>query len=303
MSALTTLSDDLSNAVATAARSVVTVHGGRRYGASGVVWRPGVVVTADHALEQDEEIGVTLPDGTRVGARLAGRDGSTDLAILKIESTTAQVADRAPDDALRIGHVVIAVARPGGDGPSASMGVMSALSDAWTTWRGGRVDRFIRADLTLYPGFSGGPLVDAAGRLIGINTSGLTRHWSVALPPSTVDRVADALLAKGRIARGYLGVGLQPVRVPESIARTLQLARTGGAIVVAVEPGSPADRSGVMIGDVLVGIDGAAVSDVEDVHGLLGPDKVGSQSSLRVIRAGALTQVSVTIGERTASDD
>ena len=303
MSALTTLSDDLSNAVATAARSVVTVHGGRRYGASGVVWRPGVVVTADHALEQDEEIGVTLPDGTRVGARLAGRDGSTDLAILKIESTTAQVADRAPDDALRIGHVVIAVARPGGDGPSASMGVMSALSDAWTTWRGGRVDRFIRADLTLYPGFSGGPLVDAAGRLIGINTSGLTRHWSVALPPSTVDRVADALLAKGRIARGYLGVGLQPVRVPESIARTLQLSRTGGAIVVAVEPGSPADRSGVMIGDVLVGIDGAAVSDVEDVHGLLGPDKVGSQSSLRVIRAGALTQVSVTIGERTASDD
>lgn len=303
MSALTTLSDDLSNAVATAARSVVTVHGGRRYGASGVVWRPGVVVTADHALEQDEEIGVTLPDGTRVGARLAGRDGSTDLAILKIESTTAQVAERAPDDALRIGHVVIAVARPGGDGPSASMGVMSALSDAWTTWRGGRVDRFIRADLTLYPGFSGGPLVDAAGRLIGINTSGLTRHWSVALPPSTVDRVADALLAKGRIARGYLGVGLQPVRVPESIARTLQLSRTGGAIVVAVEPGSPADRSGVMIGDVLVGIDGAAVSDVEDVHGLLGPDKVGSQSSLRVIRAGALTQVSVTIGERTAADD
>jgi len=303
MSALTNLSDDLSNAVETAARSVVTVHGGRRFGASGVLWRPGVVVTTDHALEQDEEIGVTLPDGTRVAARLAGRDGSTDLAILKIDSATAQVAERAADEALRIGHVVIAVARPGGDGPSASMGVMSALSDAWTTWRGGRVDRFIRADLTLYPGFSGGPLVDAAGRLIGINTSGLTRHWSVALPPSTVDRVADALLTKGRIARGYLGVGLQPVRVPESIARTLQLTRTGGAIVVAVEPGSPADRCGVMIGDVLVGIDGTAVTDVEDVHGLLGPDKVGAQSSLRVIRAGALTQVSVTIGERTPSDD
>ena len=303
MSALTNLSDDLSNAVASAARSVVTVHGGRRFGASGVLWRPGVVVTTDHALEQDEEIGVTLPDGTRVAARLAGRDGSTDLAILKIDSNAAPVAERAPVEALRIGHVVIAVARPGGDGPSASMGVMSALSDSWTTWRGGRVDRFIRADLTLYPGFSGGPLVDAAGQLIGINTSGLTRHWSVALPPSTVDRVADALLAKGRIARGYLGVGLQPVRVPESIARTLQLARTGGAIVVAVEPGSPADRSGVMIGDVLIGIDGAAVSDVEDVHGLLGPDKVGAQSSLRVIRAGALAEVSVTIGERTPSDD
>src|SRR5215471_17038421 len=121
MSALTTLSDDLSNAVATAAKSVVTVHGGRRFGASGVVWRPGVVVTADHALEQDDEIGVTLPDGSRVGAKLAGRDGSTDLAILKIDSTTAPVAERASNEALRIGHVVIAVARPGGDGPSASM--------------------------------------------------------------------------------------------------------------------------------------------------------------------------------------
>lgn len=303
MSALTNLSDDLSNAVAAAARSVVTVHGGRRFGASGVVWRPGVVVTADHALEQDDEIGVTLPDGTRAGARLAGRDGSTDLAILKIETTSVPAAERAPNDGLRIGHVVIAVARPGGDGPSASMGVMSALSDSWTTWRGGRVDRFIRADLTLYPGFSGGPLVDTAGRLIGINTSGLTRHWSVALPPSTVDRVADALLTKGRVARGYLGVGLQPVRVPESIARMLQLPRTGGAIVVGVEPGGPADRGGIMIGDVLVGIDGAPVSDVEDVHGLLGPDKVGAPASLRIIRAGALTQASVTIGERTASDD
>ena len=303
MSALTNLSDDLSNAVATAARSVVTVHGGRRFGASGVVWRPGVVVTADHALEQDDELGVTLPDGTRTGARLAGRDGSTDLAILKIDATSVPAAERAPSDGLRIGHVVIAVARPGGDGPSASMGVMSALSDAWTTWRGGRVDRFIRADLTLYPGFSGGPLVDTSGRLIGVNTSGLTRHWSVALPPTTVDRVADALLTKGRIARGYLGVGLQPVRVPESIARTLQLSRNGGAIVVGVEPGSPADRGGVLIGDVLIAIDGNAVADVDDVHGLLGPDKVGSRSALRVIRGGALAQVDVTVGERTPSDD
>src|SRR5215472_7225165 len=123
MSALTTLSDDLSDAVATAAKSVVTVHGGRRFGASGVVWRPGVVVTTDHALEQDDEIGVTLPDGTRVGAKVAGRDGSTDLAILKIEATTTPVAEHAPSDLLRIGHVVIAVARPGADGPSASMGV------------------------------------------------------------------------------------------------------------------------------------------------------------------------------------
>ena len=302
MSALSNLSDDLSAAVASAARAVVAVHGGRRFGASGVHWRPGVVVTADHALEHDEDIGITLPDGTRAPAELAGRDPSTDLAVLKIGAVNHPVVERSDAGALRIGHVVLAIARHGQDGPAASMGVLSALSDAWTTWRGGRVDKFIRADLTLYPGFTGGPLVDAHGKAIGVNTSGLTRNWSVALPASTVDRVTDALLARGRIAQGYLGVGLQSVRIPDSIARSLQLARGGGAIVVAVEPDSPADRGGVMIGDVLVALDGAHVTDVEDIHGLLGPEKVGARASLRVIRAGGLADVSVTVGER-ANDD
>jgi S1-C subfamily serine protease len=303
MSALSTLSDDLSAAVASAARSVVAVHGGRRFGASGVHWRPGIVVTADHVLEHDEDLAVTLPDGTRAAAELAGRDQSTDLAVLKIGAVNHPVVEKSAADALRIGHVVLAIARQGQDGPAASMGVLSALSDAWTTWRGGRVDKFIRADLTLYPGFSGGPLVDAHGKTIGVNTSGLTRNWSVALPASTVDRVTDALLARGRIARGYLGVGLQSVRIPESLARTLQLTRGGGAIVVAVEPNSPADRGGVMIGDVLVALDGAQVTDVEDIHGLLGPEKVGASASLRIIRAGGLADVSVTVGERADADD
>lgn len=302
MSALTTLSDDLSAAVAAASQSVVTVHGGRRFDASGVHWRQGVVVTADHALENDEDISVTLPDGKRVGAELAGRDPSTDLAILKVPQSTCAVAEKSSADALRIGHVVLAIARHASDGPAASMGVLSALSDAWTTWRGGRVDKFIRADLTLYPGFSGGPLVDVRGQTIGINTSGLTRNWSVALPASTIDRVADALLSKGRIARGYLGVGLQSVRIPDAIARTLQLNPGGGAIIVAVEPGSPAEVGGLMIGDVLVGLDGRSVTDVEDIHGLLGPERVGARASLRVLRAGGLTEVAVVVGER-ADDD
>jgi S1-C subfamily serine protease len=297
MSALTTLSDDLSAAVASAAQSVVAVHGGRRFGASGVHWRPGIIVTTDHGLEQDDDLSVTLADGTRVGAKLAGRDPSTDLAVLKVGPATSPVAEKASSDALRIGHVVLAIARHN-EGPAASMGVISALSDTWTTWRGGRVDKFIRADLTLYPGFSGGPLVDASGKTAGINTSGLTRNWSVTLPVSTVDRVTDALLAKGRIARGYLGVGLQSVRIPESITRNLQLTRGGGAIVVAVEPGSPADRGGLMIGDVLVKVDSADVVDVEDIHGLLGPEKVGERAALRIIRGGGLTDVSVTVGER-----
>lgn len=303
MSALTDLSDDLAGAVATAAQSVVAVNGGRRIGASGVHWRAGVIVTADHVLEQDDDLTVSLPDGKRVDAKLAGRDPSTDIAVLKADLPALPVVSRASDDAIRIGHVVLAVARPGGDGPAASMGVLSAVSGAWTTWRGGRVDRFIRADLSLYPGFSGGPLVDVSGSVIGVNTSGLTRHWSVALPVSTVDRVTDALLAKGRIARGYLGVGLQSVRIPDQIISTLKVSRGGGAIVVGVEPGSPADKGGLLIGDVLVELNGARVTDVEDVHAHLGPDAVGAHTKLHVLRAGTLADVTVTIGERSNSED
>jgi S1-C subfamily serine protease len=303
MSALTTLSDELGAAVAAAAPAVVTVLGGGRRSRSGVHWAKGVVVTADHGLDGDEDIGVALADGSKIAAELAGRDPSTDLAVLRIDGARAPVPEKAQADALRIGHLVLALGRPDSDGPAASMGVISALSGPWNTWRGGRVDRFIRADLGLYPGFSGGPLVDAGGKVIGINTSGLSRHWSLTLPASTVDRVSTALLARGRIARGYLGVGLQSVRIPAPVSTALGLGHSGGAIVVAVEPASPADRAGMLIGDVLVALDGNPVTDVEDVHGLLGPDRVGAAASLQLIRAGGRVEVRVTVGERAESDD
>ena len=302
MSALTQTSDDLAAAVAAAARSVVAVSGGGRHPQSGTVWRDRIVVTVDHALDRDEDIAIGIDGAAPVRAAIAGRDPSTDLAVLRLEREAGVVSERAPAESIRVGHLVMAVGRAA-DGPAASMGVLSAVDGAWNTWRGGRVDRFLRADLRLYPGFSGGPLVDASGKTIGINTSGLSRHWSVTLPPATVDRVVDALLSKGRIARGYLGVGLQSVRIPEGVARTLGLARPGGAIVVAVENGSPAERAGIMIGDVVLSLDGAPVEDVEDVLGLLGPDKVGAAVSVDVIRGGARATTRVTVGERASADD
>lgn len=303
MSTLATLSNDLSAAVESAARCVVAVLGGRRRTSSGIHWRAGIIVTADHTLDRDDDIEVILPDGNRAGAALAGRDPSTDLAVLKLSATQTDVAEKSDGRDLRVGHVVLAIARSGKEGPSATMGVLSALDEAWTTWRGGRIDRFIRADINTYPGFSGGPLVDVSGRIVGINTSGLSRHWSLTLPVSTVDRVTDALLSKGRIARGYLGIGLQPVRIPDTLVRTLGLKRGGGAIVVAVEPGSPADKGGLFIGDVLVALNGAPVTDVDDIHALLGPERVGEAIGVGVVRAGGLAEVRVTVGERPDSDE
>jgi S1-C subfamily serine protease len=177
------------------------------------------------------------------------------------------------------------------------MGVVSALSGAWRSYYGGLIDQFIRLDLTLYPGFSGGPLVEATGRVVGINTSG-PRHTVLTIPASTVNRVLDQLLEKGRIARGYLGLGMQPVRLPETLKTTLNLSSVGGVIVVNVESNGPADKAGVLIGDVLVALDGTPVSDTGDVQAMLGSQSVGKTLRAQIVRGGALVEVAIAPGER-----
>jgi S1-C subfamily serine protease len=296
-SALLALSNDLAGAVERASRSVVAVHARPRYPSSGVHWRQGVIVTADHTVRRDEEISVSLPDGRMIPAMLAGRDASTDLAVIKLQAAELPAADIGDAASLRVGHVVLAVARPGDRGVSASWGVISGLGGPWRTWHGGQIDQFIRPDVSLYPGFSGGPLVDAHGRVMGVNTSG-PRNMVLTIPPSTVNRVLGHLLERGRIVRGYLGLGMQPVRLPEPLKRTLNLPRTSAVIIVAVESDSPAERAGLLIGDVLVALDGVPISDVADVQALLGPERVGAAVSASIIRAGLLADRVITIGER-----
>jgi S1-C subfamily serine protease len=301
-SPLVALSNDLAGAVDRAGRAVVAVDARPRLPSSGVHWRPGVIVTAEHTIARDEEIAVTLPDGSARPAALVGRDASTDLAVLSLQGgafPTAEVGDAA---ALRVGHLVLAVARSGERGLSASLGVVSAVGGAWRTWSGGQIDRFVRLDLTLYPGFSGGPLVDAQGRVVGINTAG-PRGMALAIPSSTVTRVVEQLLDKGRIARGYLGLGLHTIRLPETLKKRLNLTASSGIIVVAVEPDSPAEKAGVLIGDVLVALDGRPVSDTADVLALLGPERVGREIKASIIRAGALAELMIAVGERPARGD
>jgi S1-C subfamily serine protease len=298
------LSNDLAGAVERAGRAVVAVNARPRLSSSGVHWRQGVIVTAEHTIKRTEEITVTLPDGRLAPATLAGRDASTDLAVLTLEGGETPPADLGDSAALRVGHLVLAVARPGerGRGLSASLGVVSAIAGPWRTWSGGQVDQFVRLDLTLYPGFSGGPLVDSQGRIVGINTSGPHR-LVLAIPTSTVNRVVDQLLDKGRIARGYLGLGMQPIRLPDSLKRTLNWAAPGGVIVVAVEPDSPAETAGVLIGDVVVALDGKPVSDTVDVLAMLGPERVGSEVKACIIRGGVLSELMIPVGERPLRGD
>ncbi len=296
-STLLALSQNLADAVEKAGRAVVAVNARHRIASSGVHWRSGVIVTADHTVRRDEEITVTLPDNRKVAAKLVGRDSTTDLAVLKLQDVDLPTAEIGDAESLKVGHMVLAVARPGESGLSASWGVVSAKGGAGRNWCGGQIDSFLRLDLSLYPGFSGGALVDASGTVVGINTSG-PRNMVLAIPVDVVNRVIETLLEKGRIARGYLGLGMQPVVLPDTLKSALNLSSAGGVIVVNVEPNGPADRAGVLIGDVLLEFDDTPVSDTAEVQAVLSPESVGKTFRVQMIRGGARVEVAIAVSER-----
>lgn len=296
-STLAALSDDLAGAVERAAPFVVAVNGGGRIPSSGVLWRSGVVVAAEHSIKRDDDLSVILADGRKLAATLAGRDPGTDVAVLKVEGVDSSPSF-APAGSVKTGNLVLAVARSAELGANATMGVISAVGSAWSTWRGGRLDQYIRLDVSLYPGSSGGAVVDTAGRVLGIATSALSRTAGVAIPAATIERVARELLSKGRIARGYLGVGLQPVGLPEHLITRLKLSVDTGLIVLTAEPGGPAERAGVLVGDVVVSLEGKAVADVQDLQAVLGGDTVGKTVKADIMRGGELTEASIVVGER-----
>jgi len=293
MQTLVSLSNDLASAVERAARAVVTLHARPRLPSTGIVWRSGFIVTAEHTVRLESDLRVTWTDGHSAPATLVARDPGTDLAVLRVAEPERPAAELGDSGALRPGHLALAV----GYGPRASWGVISATGGAWRTWRGGDVDRLLRVDLVLYPGFSGGPLVDAGGAVVGLVTSGLSRQLELAVPATTVSRVLDELVARGRVSRGYLGVGLQPVALTEAFKRLAPGAGLG-LMIVSLEPEGPAARAGLLLGDVLTALEGTPLHDPGDVPSAIAGRPVGSAVRVSLIRAGSPLDVSVTVGER-----
>jgi len=299
---LAAVSDELSGAVQRAGASVVAIHARRRIPSSGVHWRAGVIVTAHHTLERDADIRVTLHDGRSVTAQLAGRDAGTDLAVLRAPLDDVPVAQQSAA-ALAVGRIVLALGRPWEGDVTASLGVISALGGEYRTWHGGRIDRLVRLDISIQDGFSGGPLVDARGEVLGINTSGLARRGAVTVPATTVDRVTTTLLEKGRVARGYLGVGLQPVRLTEALRRATARETSIGLLVTHVEGDGPAERAGVLLGDIVVGVNGRAVRDLRDVAAQLGPESIGQRVPFDVLRGGRAASIEIEVLERSGGEE
>lgn len=296
MTAFSSLSEDLAGVVETMGTSVVGVEAGRRARGTGTVWSAdGLVVTAEHVVPHDEGIRVRLGDGRQLDAALVGRDPTTDIAVLRVSGVALQTPTWAEPSSLRVGNLVLALGRPG-QTVRATLGIVSVLGEGWQTPAGGRIDRYLEADVRLYPGFSGGPLIDSAGNVLGVNTGGLRRGGSLTVVSPTVRRVVESLAAHGRIRRGYLGIATQPVRLAPPVAERARQPR--GLLVLDVEPGSPAERGGLLLGDTLLTVAGQAVRYPEELLGILSGDRIGTSVTAQILRAGALVEMLLTVGER-----
>jgi S1-C subfamily serine protease len=293
---LSDLSDALAATVASAGSGVVRVDARRRLPATGFVWsEDGILVTAHHVLKRSDDISVGLPDGKEAAATLVGRDPTTDVAVLRVEASGLSVFTEAVKSDLGVGHFALALGRPGKT-VQATLGIVSALGDSWRTRMGGLIDSYLQTDVVMYPGFSGGPLVNAKGHLVGMNTSALVPGVSLAIPVPTLANVSQALLAHGRVKRGYLGVSSQQARLPKAIEEGL--GQKTGLLVVSVEADSPAEDAGLSLGDTIVALADSPVCRHDDLLALLAGDRVGKSTPVKVLRGGKVQSLDVVIGER-----
>lgn len=291
---LAQFSDHAAQIVERVAGSVVAVHGGGRWSSSGIHWRPGIIVTAEEVLERDDDIALTLPGGRRVAATLAGRDPTTDVAVLRFEPEGSAVAETTDAGSLRAGHVVLAIGSHDG-APLASLGIVAFAGGAWQSMRGGTIDNLVRLDLALDPGAEGCALVDPRGRVLGMVVSGPLRRV-LAIPSSTIDRAVDQLVARGYVGRGYLGAGLQHARLGRQANGASNAEQ--GILIVNIDPEGPAASAGLLVGDVLTAWNAQPITRVGQVMRLLGPESIGSTIDLQLLRGGAPATLKIVIGER-----
>jgi serine protease DegQ len=292
MSSLQDLSKEIEALVDKASKSVVRVDARRGRAGTGIVWDSGLVLTANHVVEQEEDITIVVDDKT-LKATLVGRDPATDLALLKVDGLSAPAMPRAKVDGLKPGAIVLAIGRPGS--LKATFGTISAVSSSWRGWRGSEIEHLIQTNAPLYPGFSGGPLVDVEGRAVGMNSWVFGRGDGRAIAMDVAERVVQSLRTDGRIKRPYLGIGTQEVALPDAVKARVN--QESGLLIVAVEPQSPADKAGLMQGDTLLALDGTVTDSLEDLYAGLRKTTVGAAQKVKLVRAGEVKEITVTVGE------
>jgi serine protease Do len=295
---LQAVSDTLASIAERVGNTVVAVHAGRRYPSSGFVWAPEVIVTAAHTIKRDDNITILLPSGEIANATVAGRDAGSDIAILRVGGLKIEPVERGDVNSVLPGHIVLALARFAASHVSMDYGLVARVGPAWRTWQGGEIDRFVALDGELRPGYSGGPLVDARGLILGVSTSAFLRGTGTVIPAATASRVADELLSRGRVSRSYLGMGMQPAELPATIVSDLNLESNRGLLVATVDAGAAAEKAGIMVGDVLISLAGQPCRALGDVLRVLGSSRAGQSVTAAFVRGGKRNEITIVLGER-----
>jgi S1-C subfamily serine protease len=291
------ISSHTSTLVEQTGKAIVAVDAGHRVVASGVHWKPGIIVTASHVVRRAAEVEVILPDGSKIKGTVAGRDSTTDLAAVRIEGSSNLVTLPLASS-VKVGELVLAVARSGRGEVAASAGIVARIGGPWHSWRGGQIDRLLRPDVRLYPGQSGSALVNGRGELLGINSAVLARESVITLPIETVDRVLKELLERGHVAQPYLGLAMQEVSLPQEWRASAGSDQEHGLLVVNVTPDGPAKQAGINLGDLVVSVDAQPVRGFRHFHRTLALKRTGETVKLRVLRAGNAIEAEVTLGDR-----
>jgi S1-C subfamily serine protease len=297
------LSNQISDLAQGVSQRVVAVQARRGYASSGVYWRQNLILSAAHTIRREQDIVVTLPDGRASKVELAGAEPGSDIAVLRLTDQNHGLPELPALSArkdLRVGQLAFVVGRSPDSGPNLSAGVIGAFSGPWRTWGGGRLDNYIRIDAHFYPMSSGGAVVDAKGEIVGVATSALSRIAGLAVPVASLESTVKRVLEKGHLGVGYLGIGLQPVSIPESLRTRAAATNQVGIVVLSVEPGGPAEQGGLLIGDIILSLDDAVIEDVSDIQAALTPEKIGKPVRVRIIRGGNAVDVQIIIGERAA---
>lgn len=299
--ALETLSQDFSDILARTSRSIVSIRGQRSTG-TGIHWKQGIIVTSCEALQIEDSFKVGLPNGNAAEVELLATDPTTDIALLSLpEAIDLPVAVLGDPQTLALGQLVSTVGYQASRGRQssqfASLGIVSQVGPAWRSQRGGQIDRYIAVDLTLYRGSAGSPLINAGGQVVGFNTFG-PRRKVLTIPATNVTAAVSQLQQRGKLSRGYLGLGMQAISLPENVQQQYNLTQAIGVLAVSVEPDSAAAAAGMVLGDIMLTFNEEALTSLKQIQSFLGPQSVGESLEIQLLRGGELCTISVVVGER-----